>query len=110
MMSTSPYECHFNTNCSYCLLRREIIALKFPLFRSPRALFVCPSCGSVLADGDGPKTKRDRLRLHTGPSVNADVSPVAPARADDKRRAPLFQGSFGRPRKMVSWPPAASGR
>jgi hypothetical protein len=86
MMSTSPYGCLFKTDCPYCLLLREIIALKFPRFRSPSALFVCPSCGSVLADGDGPKTKLGRLRLRTGPSVGADVSPVAPARVYEGRR------------------------
>jgi hypothetical protein len=104
MMSTSPYECLFKTDCPYCLLGREIIAVKFPLFRPTTALFVCPSCGSALAARDGPTTKRDRLRhrghypsliggppaasvqpdknspASTGASVSADVSPMAPAR------------------------------
>jgi hypothetical protein len=104
MMSTSPYECLFKTDCPYCLLRREIIAVKFPLFRPTTALFVCPSCGSALAARDRPTTKRDRLRhrghypsliggppaasvqpdknspASTGASVSADVSPMAPIR------------------------------
>jgi hypothetical protein len=62
-MSTPPDECLVETDCPYCLLRCEIIAVKFPLFRPPTALFVCPSCGSALAYRDGATTKRDRLRM-----------------------------------------------
>jgi hypothetical protein len=76
MMSTSPYD------CPYCLLRREIIAVKFPLFRSPSALFVCPSCGSALADRDGPIA----INATDCGSVSADVGPVTPARVYERRR------------------------
>jgi hypothetical protein len=42
-----------DNDCPYCLLRREIIAVRFSLLRLPAAVFVCPSCGSAVADDDG---------------------------------------------------------
>jgi hypothetical protein len=36
MMSTSPYERLFKTDCPYCLLRREIIAVNFHSLDLPR--------------------------------------------------------------------------
>jgi transposase-like protein len=47
-------------NCPYCLLPREIIAVRFSLFKPCTALFVCPSCGSTFADIGGPSRKRGR--------------------------------------------------
>jgi hypothetical protein len=50
--------------CPYCHFRREIVAMKFSLFRPATALFVCPSCGSASAEPNGFKNKRrGRLRL-----------------------------------------------
>jgi hypothetical protein len=40
--------------------RREIIAVRFSLFRPCMALFVCSSCGSIFADVDGPSNKGGR--------------------------------------------------
>jgi hypothetical protein len=42
-----------DNDCPYCILRREIIAVRFSLLRLPAAVFVCPSCGSAVADDDG---------------------------------------------------------
>jgi hypothetical protein len=78
MMLTSPYERLFKTDCPYCLLRREIIAVKFPLFRPTTALFVCPSCGSALAARDGPTTKRDRLLNYPSLIVGPPAASVQP--------------------------------
>jgi hypothetical protein len=56
-------ESSFET-CPYCQFQREIIAIKFPLFRPATALFVCPSCGSACAESNGSKkNKPPRLRL-----------------------------------------------
>jgi hypothetical protein len=49
-----------DSDCPYCLLRREIIAVRFSLFKPCTALFVCPFCGSTFADVDGPSNKRSR--------------------------------------------------
>jgi transposase-like protein len=49
-------------NCPYCLLPREIIAVRFSLFKPCTALFVCPSCGSTSADVDGPSNISERSR------------------------------------------------
>jgi transposase-like protein len=49
-----------DSDCPYCLLRREIIAVRFSFFKPCTALFVCPSCGSTFADIDGPSRKRGR--------------------------------------------------
>jgi hypothetical protein len=50
--------------CPYCQFRREIVAIKFPLFKPATALFVCPSCGSACAEPNGFKNKKPaRLRL-----------------------------------------------
>jgi hypothetical protein len=46
-----------DNDCPYCLLRREIIAVRFSLFRPAAAVFVCPSCGSATADDDGASNK-----------------------------------------------------
>jgi hypothetical protein len=48
--------------CPYCLLPREIIAVRFSLFKPCAALFVCPSGGSTSADVDGTNNIRDRSR------------------------------------------------
>jgi hypothetical protein len=49
--------------CPFCQFQREIIAIKFPLFRPATALFVCPSCGSACAESNGSKNnKTARLR------------------------------------------------
>jgi hypothetical protein len=45
-----------DNDCPYCLLRREIIAVRFSLLRLPAAVFVCPSCGSAVAD-DGTSSE-----------------------------------------------------
>src|ERR1700681_2676938 len=52
-MSMTQGENLLDNDCPYCLLRREIIAVRFSLLRLPAAVFVCPSCGSAVADDDG---------------------------------------------------------
>jgi hypothetical protein len=79
-------ENRLDCDCPHCLLRREIIALKFPLFRPPRALFACPSCGSALADAP-IIAKRGRLRHRTDQSGSVDVSRLAPARLEGRRES-----------------------
>jgi hypothetical protein len=70
--------------CPYCQLRREIIAIKFPLFRPATALFVCPSCGSACAEPNRSKNKKPgRLRLR---NINLPVpqeKPNAPVLVKD---------------------------
>jgi hypothetical protein len=52
--------------CPYCDFRREIVTIKFRLFRPAIALFVCPSCGSAAAEPNGStKKKPGRLRLRS---------------------------------------------
>jgi hypothetical protein len=60
VMSMPESERLLDSDCPYCLLRREIIAVRFSLLKPCTALFVCPSCGSTFADGDGPSDKRGR--------------------------------------------------
>lgn len=45
-----------------CLPPREIIAVRFSLFKARTALFVCPSWGSTFADLDGPNNISERSR------------------------------------------------
>jgi hypothetical protein len=70
--------------CSYCQLRREIIAIKFPLFRPATALFVCPSCGSACAEPNGIKNKKlGRLRLRNISLPVPQEQPNAPVLVTD---------------------------
>jgi hypothetical protein len=62
VMSMPESQRLLDSDCPYCLLRREIIAVKFWLFKPCTALFVCPSCGSTFADVDGPSNISDRSR------------------------------------------------
>jgi hypothetical protein len=58
--------CSAIETCPYCDIRREIVAMKFSLFRPATALFVCPSCGSASAEPNGFKNKKPgRLRLRS---------------------------------------------
>jgi uncharacterized Zn finger protein (UPF0148 family) len=64
--------------CPFCQFQREIVAIKFPLFRAATALFVCPSCGSACAEPNALKNNKPaRLRRQ----ISA-ISPVAQARPD----------------------------
>src|ERR1700730_16792434 len=70
--------------CPYCQLRREIIAIKFPLFRPATALFVCPSCGSACAEPNGFKNKKPgRLRLRNISLPVPQEQPNAPVLVTD---------------------------
>jgi hypothetical protein len=70
--------------CSYCQLRREIIAIKFPLYRPATALFVCPSCGSACAEPNRSKNKRPgRLRLRNISLPVPQEQPNAPVLVTD---------------------------
>ena len=51
-----------DSDCPYCLLQREIIAVRFSLFKPCEALFVCSACGSTFADVSEPSNKPGRLR------------------------------------------------
>jgi len=63
----------------YCQFRREIITIKFPLFRPATALFVCPSCGSACAVSNGFKNKKPgRLRLQNIRLPDPQAQPDAP--------------------------------
>jgi hypothetical protein len=65
-----------DNDCPYCLLRREIIAVRFSLLRPPAAVFVYPCCCSAVADDDGP---RKNLPASTGAHWRGN-KPMAPAR------------------------------
>src|SRR4051794_1619580 len=70
--------------CPYCQFRRDIITMKFPLFRPATALFVCPSCGSACAVTNGFKNKKPgRLRLRNIRLPDPQVQPDAPALITD---------------------------
>src|SRR5260221_5395875 len=57
-MSMPESERILDRDCPYCLLQREIIAVKFSLLKPCAALFVCPSCGSTFADDERRKRGR----------------------------------------------------
>jgi transposase-like protein len=59
-MSMPESERLLDYDCPYCLLQREIIAVKFSLLKPCAPLFVCPSCGSTFTDVNGPSNKRGR--------------------------------------------------
>jgi len=61
-MSMAEIERLLDSDCPYCRLQREIIAVRFSLFKPCEALFVCPACGSTFADVNEPSNKPGRLR------------------------------------------------
>jgi hypothetical protein len=76
--------------CPYCQFRREIIAIKFPLFRPAIALFVCPSCGSACAEPNGFKNKKPaRLRLRNIGLRVPQAHPDAPTSVMDSLSEPV---------------------
>jgi DNA-directed RNA polymerase subunit RPC12/RpoP len=70
-------------DCPYCLLRREIVTIKFSLLKCPTALFVCSSCGSVLIDDD-------RLSIDT-----RGLEQKAAADDEPLEKTPVRAGSSG---------------
>ncbi len=96
-MSTPGSERLLDSDCPYCLLQREIIAIKFSLFKPCTALFVCPSCGSSFADVDGPSNKRGRswhLKAYLSTS-QMEASPRLSTLA--RRRQPALIGAGPQP-------------
>jgi DNA-directed RNA polymerase subunit RPC12/RpoP len=72
-------------DCPYCLLRREIVTIKFSLLKSPTALFVCSSCGSALTDDDRLSTDTRGLEQK-----------AAAAGREPLEKIPVRAGSSGR--------------
>jgi hypothetical protein len=81
-MSTPVSQRLPDIDCPYCLLRREIVSIKFSLLKSPTALFVCSSCGSVLID--------DRLSIDT-----RGLEQKAAADGEPLEKTPVRAGSSG---------------
>jgi DNA-directed RNA polymerase subunit RPC12/RpoP len=86
-MSTPERERFFDIDCPYCLLRREIVTIKFSLLKSPTALFVCSSCGSALTDDDRLST--DTRGLEQKAAAGREPLEKIPVRAGNSGRERL---------------------
>src|ERR1700738_1595208 len=57
-------------SCPYCLLRREIVTIKFSLLKSPTALFVCSSAARRLPMTTGYPPIREDWNRRRQPVAN----------------------------------------
>jgi DNA-directed RNA polymerase subunit RPC12/RpoP len=86
-VSTPERERFSDIDCPYCLLRREIVTIKFSLLKSPTALFVCSSCGSALTDDE--RLSADARGLEQKAAAGGEPLGKIPVRAGSSGRERL---------------------